>query len=788
MKRNFWTKSLACVLTLAMVLSVGFTTVFAEYEQIQKEAGGVIYEDDFSDATTYPAFGESDDYINLKSKVTDGESYQIGTSDWYLECGTGNLLGSPVGYKVIRDAETGKSSIELKGETVSLGQYPDRRSSMVYKGDLSELTNTYRIKFSLSSKSVYTSVILKFAGENSDSYYRFATASKKDETGSALPVWQLDKFSNKSATTLLESDYTFKTSMGVSTTVEEQKVFSEYGALHSAPGYPLDVEVIVTDNSIITVKVSGPVYENNMIKESKTCVLPTPISVDACDQFIGFGAGSYTGQHFNISKFSIENYSDAGEQENDIYANVATKVDNEGVMELASATQIKRIANLGSESTTVLLSEDGETYKKLADIDGLESFSNDITAKAYKYIKLIGSQEIAVYAPITALKARSKSYPLAARIANEMVENAVFTSSNEKIAVVEDGRIIPLREGNVTITANDTVEAVVNVSALTNYTNFASYTEFENGEEETVLNAENKEDGVVLNDDWRYRFVDAEGKYTDTYSTMTKVALVEDKGIKLFNYPLGRDNSKAPILAMENLPAELGKDYKMTINFNKNSVMCGFGLRFMVHNDGKNYYLMHLAGGTETEYIYTFEKYVDGACVGSFNGPELNDANYGGKFASTDSKMVITYQDGKIGWEFNANRNEGSNETYTGEYIDEEPFDVKIEDTFLGFTNNANGATDGVGNRFLYIYNFAIAPLDPDTVTFIDDEVAGVYTSTFDSAKVYVAEYDADGRLIGIKSGDLKATYKKKTEDGVFKAFVLDAHDSLKPLCAPFNF
>ncbi len=781
MSKKLLSKILAFTLVVTMVLTMGITSVFAEYDQIEKEVGGVVYSEDFSDQTIFP----TTDTFTIKNGTDWVDEKQVGNSDWYLTKGSGDPFNGPLGVSIVHNSEAKEgrqNAMVLTGEAVSLDQFYYRRGTVIYKGDLSKLTNTYQITYKLN-KSALAENSFKFGGANSANCYRFAMTGVNDQSTSGNPVWVLDRIvGDSNAERLLQSDTTYKKSTGTYTTVEDKKVFSEYGAMHELT----TVKITVVDNSSITVDVDGQVFDMQKLKETKKVDLSSPITVDGKNSIFGFGAGYNTTDE--IYSFEIANYVEVGEADNGIYANVAKTADANGVIELDEAVTISSIVNNGAESTTVLLSKDGDTYKKLADVDGQTKYVNDLTGDKFKYVKLMGSKDVSIYTPLTALKVAGAAYPLKARIDGEDVEDAVFTSSNKKIATFVGNTIVPFRSGNVTITVNDTLNYNVRVNAaFSKSTDFTAISEFVDGEVSEVLNADNSEDGIQVDEDWSFEFMDEDKYYAATFHSWPKIE-ASTSGLKIYNHPLARNITCAPMLTLKNLPAELGKNFKMKMNINKNSVACGLGIRFLVHNDGKNYYMLHLSGNTESDgYIYVFEKYADNEMVGSYEGPEYDsDMSYDGRFGTGVIPMEITYENGTISWSFKATRQGGKEATYSGQYIDELPFDVNVEDTTLGFVQNAPGIDEsGIGNRYSIISSFSIDSIDGDISTFCKDGVCGLSVDPDFynyGIKAYIAEYDAEGRLAGIASGTEAVGYKMKATDNKVKAFVFDSHNTLKPI------
>jgi len=783
MKKGILSKILACALVVTMIASLSFTSAFAAttYQQIEKEEGGVVYYDDFTDLELYPA----SDYVNLRNSEGSwegDEEKQIGNSDWYIvKAPGGDPLASTLGVKINHSTEEEQAKpfyrdyLTMTGESVDINGYYYRRASLQYKNQdvLDSLTNTYSIAYTYH-KSVMVDQIFKFGGPDVNNCYRFALMGY---FGAGGPLWILDKLTGGNAERIAQSDTTFSNERGVVDKSGETPIRTEGGCLSSVG----KVKIAVIDNSAIQISIDGEQYEGVKFQETKKINLASPIAVDAPNCFFGFGA-DYSGVMMNgIYDFELANYVEVGEADNGIYVDVAKDADSFGVMDLGEPVMISSVLNKGAESTTVLLSEDGSTYEKLADVDGQTKFVNDLTGRKFQYVKLIGSKDVSVYTPLLSVKASSGAYKIKARIGGEDVEDPTFKTTDGKVAVMAGNMFIPVRSGDVKIVVNDSYEYAVAVTPASSISkDFTTILDIDSGETSVELNADNSEDGIFIDEGWTYGFLDEARYYAKTYKTFSTISV--SGGMKMSSYPLERSLASAPLLYRTDLSSDLGNNFKVNFAFDKSSVLSGFGFRFFVHNNGENFYLLHFAGNRESEYTYVFEKYVDDECVGSIEGPALDsELLWDGRFAGQVIKVELVYNNGKISWNFKAKRQGQSDAVeYMEMFEDDEPFDVNIEDTVLGFNVNASA-----GGRVASISSFSIQAVDADVATVCKGGVCAVSIDPVileGDVKVYIAEYDTAGKLVGIASGDNAVGYAIKAPANKFKTFVFDGHNTLKPV------
>lgn len=387
---------------------------------------------------------------------------------------------------------------------------------------------------------------------------------------------------------------------------------------------------------------------------------------------------------------STDSFVKNGDAGGVIYAEMTPQKEN-GVYYYPRGTTVRKIVNVGSTTARVYVSGDSYAYKKLADIAAGETFVNRLTADKYYYIK--SNEDIKIYSLV------NDSYYMPGEEADLSLSRngseleAAFASGDNNVAYVNGGKLTALRNGTAAVTAKSgalTVARNATVTLTNKKTfNFASYGSVGNSSRPITTPT----GGAIRKADVAGGWKLVQGS-SGTVNNNPKLYINNKSGLFLSGaslQPIEQSNI-ASVLYYGGFEG-IGDKYTIDVSGKKAAVNIGIGLKFAVHNSGRNFYMLFLNGNVGSEgYIYNFYKFVNGSVVGEVHGDAENDTQYGGRL-SGNFTMKVNVDGNTVSWVITGTRNGGAAfENPTGVFVDDDPFVIDASRTQIGFMSNCNSS------------------------------------------------------------------------------------------------
>ncbi len=386
----------------------------------------------------------------------------------------------------------------------------------------------------------------------------------------------------------------------------------------------------------------------------------------------------------------------AGEKEPDnvIYAEVP-KEKKDGVYRFVQPASLRKIVNHESQKIEVFVSDDDYAYKKLCDIPANETYINILTSEKYHYFKVSGGENVSVYSALSdiTLTPKMQSANLTARIDGEIQKSAEFSSDNASVAVVSGNTLSAYGSGNTAVTAKfEDKQTRETVSAILNKVIAEDFSDYEDtGVIKTpklnLLEAD-------IAGDWKLR-----RNYGGTVNT-NPTAKIEDHKLHISGSSIvGITSSQLSYVVYDGDMTGIGNHYKISFEGNKVSVVCGIGVKFHIHDNGRSYYILWLNGNNyDYQTYWTFCKVKNGQIVKDSvrNGGAWTVLTETGKGPlHNDFAVTVAVDDNEISWQINGSRYADIAYRDTGSYTDADFPTVNPAETTFGFAENAGvSATD----------------------------------------------------------------------------------------------
>jgi len=559
-----------------------------------------------------------------------------------------------------------------------------------YQGDYSKLGNNFAIEFDVHKNSVYEGTGVKFMIHNDGkNYYALWLNGGIEENYR----WTFVRVVNNEVVYTKNGDsFSANATAGSGALHQKNHVTVKYDNDNiswdingfSYAGIAYSAFDNYTDSSKFTVSPSNTTiafgnssgnlgvtatFDNIAIKYYKASSTELPVTPEEPE-------------YPNIVKdtSSTDAFVTSGEPSNVIYADRKGSYNN-GVYKFADAVAIRKIVNNNSSSVSVYVSNDDYSYKKLATVNPGGEFINQLTSKKYSYVKVDGGSNVCLYTDVnnndvfTSIEDVSN---LSAVIGGSS-ENVTITSSNRNVAYIENGILIPLRNGTTTLTASNgtsSISKTVRIKAFTVWDeDFSSYTK--NVTVSTPLGT-NVKKAQIAGDWW---LVQDHGGVVSHNPT----AKINYNGLTMTAGTVGPFYGGLAMAQYLGDYSGLTDKYRIDVKYNKASVMSTLGIKFGMHNNDGNYYMLMLSGKSGSGYMWSFYKVNNYNKIYEQNG-ELIEAyatdNKGSLHGSGTFSIIV---DGnKISWQIDGKKFSDRPYTASGDFIDDKPFDIEARNTKIG--------------------------------------------------------------------------------------------------------
>ncbi len=390
---------------------------------------------------------------------------------------------------------------------------------------------------------------------------------------------------------------------------------------------------------------------------------------------------------------SADTFVKNGEPENVIYIGRNTITNNKNIYHIPTASAIRKLVNVGDENATVYVSRDDYSYKKLADLAPGESFINTLTDMKYSYVKLDGCQDVVIYTDLNDndVYVAEKDYGKISAKVGGSTENITYTSSNRNVAIIEDGYFVPLRNGTTTITATNGIESIsktVNVKAFTEY-----FEDFQSYEKDVTFKtplgfAVRK---IPIFGDW------ALSQQKKTINNNPTVKATTNGMVISAAAGVSPTSNSVAYCRYEGDMSALTENYNIEVNYTKGSVLAGIIVKFHMHNEDNNYYMLVISGKNAEMKTWSFYKIVDKQVVYQQHGEDITGytTNKTGPLHSS-GVINISVEGNKISWTIDGKRYNNIKYSGGGSYVDEEPFMIAPRNTTFGFSCNGDSASRNI--------------------------------------------------------------------------------------------
>ncbi len=721
--------------------------------------------------------GDKTEYKYQENINENFDSYKVTTTPFTLNKSLGISNVKTVGnwtLKAYRSLLYSKNSTVAVTSNKTLKMTPTACSYLStafpvleYGGGLEELGEHFQFKFDYNKINTASGGGIKFMiHNNGKNYYVLWLCGLSEESYK----WIFNKVvDNEVAATVNGEEYT-----GYSQIKEGTKS----GPIHGNGTVTLEY-----DAGKISWKIDGYEYKDVAYSSTGSYKDKSPFTVNIGKTTFAFGSNSSNAdetrgfEYDNISVGSFvadktvvyettnsENYPKLkknedskdefvvnGEPSNVIYVDRTTAF-SKNILYFPIASAIRKIVNTGDTKVKVYASTDDYSYKLIAEVEPREAFVNNLSDQKFSYVKLEGGTA-KIYTDLndnTVLTAKEDVCDLLAYV-NGNKDNITYTSSNRNIAYIEDNKLIPLRNGTVTITATrgtDSVSKTVKVSAFTEYSeDFMGY------QRDTVFNSPTSDANRRINVGGDWYFIMG---HNGTMSAVPNIQFTE-KGLSY--YGTGGVNifyGCVPYLRYDGDYSGLSDKYSISMNYEKDSVMSGLGIRLGMHNDDSNYYMLELSsGGKGSGYVWSFYKVKDHVIVARKDGEEYTGYNHDGTGPLQGKGFVKIDVDGnKITWNINGKRYNNRPYDVTHTFEDDEPFDVSPRNTRIALVSY------GYRNTYaMHISNFK----------FVGDDNKVIIDSPLKNGDKYVDMSNSTNPIKIIKDGNSYEYVKDNVGDKFFK-------------------
>ncbi len=440
---------------------------------------------------------------------------------------------------------------------------------------------------------------------------------------------------------------------------------------------------------------------------------------DAGVWLMGTNGGNNPERKIQFRNFAIQNYSPfvdyAPENIMCIDASEGKDADEEGVINFGKAVPVRKLLYSGkAEDKNILVSNDKFNWYILANTSQFESgvWVNDITSTPYRYVKTEGiTDDITFLTEVYEITTEFTGDPITLypRIKHkDAFGTATITSDSNAVSV--NGMVItPSSEGTATVTATYKVDGTdysISIPVTVGKPGF-SYSDNISDAATQTLTGLGKQ---IVGTNWRMRNAtetpDGLATYTDgsaaKYGINANGMYIDTmfNSVQRYNTDVAKT---IPALVLTQDLTGLTRDQKISFDVYKYHGTGTVGVRFMVHNGGKNYYALIIGSNNynNADKRWELQKVVDGvvsdtALVFENNNPM---ADTSGKFWN----VTIETQGNNIS--FTATDTTDPSKTFGGSYEDAAMFDVSGNDSgvwLMGMNGNNNNT------RYIAFKNFEI--------------------------------------------------------------------------------
>ena len=518
---------------------------------------------------------------------------------------------------------------------------------------------------------------------------------------------------------------------GVVTTV------GEFGTTtKTAEASPIWTEIYV-NNGHIDVSVGG-------ITGSYTD--PEPFNVSGQDSKIWLmatNAGSNAERYGQFRNIYVNNLFIDTEPDTLMYIDAAEgkTADTDGVIDLGNAVSIRKLIYSGTETDkNILVSNDKQTWYILSNTgsfaDGL--WTNQLTSAKYRYVKAEGiTQDIKFLTETYGIETTTTGNPITLypRVGKKYAFDTTAVITSEPSGIISaSGRVItPSARGTATITAT-VIEGektyAVSIPITIKGENEFVYDDDLSGASNQSLTGLGT---VISGANWRMRNAaetpDGLKQHETTPAQDAKFGISSGALFldAVFNSVQRYDTTVAktiPSLVLTKDLTGLSSNQKITFSVNKYHQAVTSGIRFMVHNGGKDYYALIFGGNSYSSQSWDLVKSVDGAVSILASGKRTDypgfDAMSKGQGAYWNVTLTVTGNDIK----FTATQDGNSANTFSASYTDAEMFNVSGNDSgvwLMAMNGNGNTARNARFKNFK-IENYApyINGYEPSEALYID--------------------------------------------------------------------
>ncbi len=452
------------------------------------------------------------------------------------------------------------------------------------------------------------------------------------------------------------------------------------------------------------------------------------------------------GQGVQYNSLKLENIPTWDKDpDNIIYQDITEPMDANGVMAFDEAKPVRKIVNNSENEITVSVSADGIKYDIIGTVAAGESLMNGFVETPVSFVKIEGATEdVVIYNELDGARVEiDANTKIAVRVAGADVSADTIVADNANIAYAEGDELIPLRAGEVNLSAgsdeNVATAKVTVVSPVLDPAYSIDFTKEPAFGPQTIVY---KGEPVVPAEGWA-------GRANWSFGTQPKIT-VNEGGLRMTgtSYSDGAEGSLHSILRYENKVDVPVRNQTIHFKAQKGSVNDGIFFRFL-GSDNTFYTLCFFAANNKTidgkasNGIFAFAKVVNSKVVSIVDGPAWDGSTYGGSI-NTDIDVTIEVVGEKISWTITGGRQSGGGiQTWTGSFTDPEAL---MTNDYYGFVpvNTSGGMT---------LYNFSVTE-NKDGGAILIKEVDGQARVYLDvtgmqdagSPVLLVADY-ADGGL-----------------------------------------
>lgn len=353
------------------------------------------------------------------------------------------------------------------------------------------------------------------------------------------------------------------------------------------------------------------------------------------------------------------------------------------VYHFPDADKVRRIDYSGTNSNIkIYLKNISGVWERFAAYSSFEEgkLLNKYNENLYTAIRVENADvsELKVFAEIngtTDIPFTESSFKLYPRINGADAFDSYSATTDSEYLIFENSGFTVNRTGTSQVTAGSNT---VSINVYAEKDKF-EYAEDFNDEEsqmytgnETVFG-----DWIAYNTDDKVEFgFDNIENYTDTSS---------GKGLVFFPYAASTALSNASAVYYNGDVSDLSDRHALKFDILRTHTSDAFGVRFMVHNNGENYYQLQLEPyGSNMGTSWTFYKVTDNIRTEVAKG-----YNYGNRLSRAKVTFEITADRGNISWK--AYSNNDIYDEFCGSHTDSTPFFLSGENITFGFFGTYTG-------------------------------------------------------------------------------------------------